>query len=176
MTGGRWRSPATNGGSPLWRFSLATYASPAVAEACLHLQDTHGADVNLLLFGMWRAVDWGDLVTTGEFAELDAAVRGWRDQAVVPMRSVRRYLKTMLPVHGGRIASIRTEVKRVELLIEKVEQDIIYDIASRRTAERSPADTAEAAARENAHSYGRFIEIEADDSLDALVAAVLDAR
>lgn len=39
--------------NPFWRFSCAVYAAPGVAQACLELQDTHGADVNLLLLAAW---------------------------------------------------------------------------------------------------------------------------
>ena len=41
------------GGSPFWRFSLATYRKPGVADACLALQDGCGVDVNVLLFVTW---------------------------------------------------------------------------------------------------------------------------
>ncbi|MBI2748346.1 MAG: TIGR02444 family protein [Burkholderiales bacterium] len=38
---------------PFWRFSLRTYRAPGVAKACLALQNSCGADVNLLLYGCW---------------------------------------------------------------------------------------------------------------------------
>ena len=40
-----------------WDFSLAFYAMPGVADACLQLQDGCGADVNVLLFLLYRARD-----------------------------------------------------------------------------------------------------------------------
>src|SRR5665213_163755 len=36
-----------------WRFSQDFYALPGVAPACLALQDGHGRDVNLVLYGCW---------------------------------------------------------------------------------------------------------------------------
>jgi len=41
-------------GSPFWRFSLRPYRAPAVADACIALQEGAGVDVNLL-FLLWQA-------------------------------------------------------------------------------------------------------------------------
>ena len=38
-----------------WDFSLNIYGVPGVAPACLRCQDEAGADVNLILFLLWRA-------------------------------------------------------------------------------------------------------------------------
>ncbi|HKS89918.1 MAG TPA: TIGR02444 family protein, partial [Stellaceae bacterium] len=40
-------------GEAFWRFSLALYARPGVAEALIALQDRAGRDVNLMLFALW---------------------------------------------------------------------------------------------------------------------------
>ena len=40
----------------LWRFSLAFYASPGVAQALIALQDRDQLDVNLMLFALWLGV------------------------------------------------------------------------------------------------------------------------
>jgi uncharacterized protein (TIGR02444 family) len=36
------------GVNPFWEFSLAFYAEPGVAPACLAMQDLEGVDVNLV--------------------------------------------------------------------------------------------------------------------------------
>ena len=38
---------------PFWRYSLGFYRRSGVEQACLGLQNTCGADVNLLLFCCW---------------------------------------------------------------------------------------------------------------------------
>ena len=45
------------------------------------------------------------------------------------MRSVRRYLKTGTAVQpiAQRAAELRTQIKRLELLAEQIEQAILYD-------------------------------------------------
>ena len=57
-------------GEALWRFSLAFYARPAVAEALIALQDRAGCDVNVILFALWRGLVHGHRL---EHAELMAA-------------------------------------------------------------------------------------------------------
>src|SRR3546814_8824998 len=38
-----------------WRFSVAVYGRPEVPASCLHLQDTYGVDVNVLLLALFAA-------------------------------------------------------------------------------------------------------------------------
>jgi hypothetical protein len=39
--------------NPFWEYSLSHYVREGVADACLALQDGHGLDVNMLLYGAW---------------------------------------------------------------------------------------------------------------------------
>src|SRR5580700_6044309 len=39
-----------------WRFSLAFYERPGVAEALITLQDRDGFDINLILFALWLGI------------------------------------------------------------------------------------------------------------------------
>ena len=41
----------------LWEFSLSVYGKSGVPDACLTLQNSHGLDVNLVLFCLWLATD-----------------------------------------------------------------------------------------------------------------------
>ena len=76
-----------------WDFSLNIYGVPGVAPACLRCQDEAGADVNLILFLLWRAVARYRLAE-GEIASLDALVAPWRKHIVEPLRAMRRELKS----------------------------------------------------------------------------------
>ena len=51
--GGRENAAAGEG---FWRFSLAFYARPGVADALIALQDRAESEVNLVLFGLWLGV------------------------------------------------------------------------------------------------------------------------
>jgi uncharacterized protein (TIGR02444 family) len=111
--------------NPFWEFSLATYARPGVAEACLDLQDRRGLDVNLLLFCLW-AGHCGHRLSTGELAALEAAAAPWRDSVVRPLRGVRRWLKQPADAGDAAAAALRREVQRLELAAERREQDLLH--------------------------------------------------
>jgi uncharacterized protein (TIGR02444 family) len=102
----------------LWTFSLAFYARPGVAPACLRCQDEAGADVNLVLFLLWQA-GAGVRFVAGEITVIDQDVRAWREQVVQPLRAVRRYLKDQ-----GQ-DDLRDRVKATELRAEQLEQDTL---------------------------------------------------
>ncbi|HEX2256172.1 MAG TPA: TIGR02444 family protein [Afifellaceae bacterium] len=132
-------------GSDFWRFSLSFYGEEQVAEACLRLQDEAGADVNMLLFLLWRARQ-GRRLSAGEIAALDAAVSGWRAEVVVPLRSVRRWLKGHAgPVQPDEAEKLRREVKGIELEGERLQQAAmaaLAEIAAPGKAAGSPDEAA----------------------------------
>jgi uncharacterized protein (TIGR02444 family) len=120
----------------LWSFSLRLYAAPGVADACLEAQDIHGADVNLLLWAAWLAVQGHDL-TPAEVTEAEAATRPWRDEVVRTLRSVRRRLKSgPLPAPTMATESLRAQVKAAELEAERMQQSLLQHLpAERRTGD-----------------------------------------
>src|SRR3954449_13136311 len=80
-------------GSPFWRFSLQFYRQPGVADACIALQEESGVDVNLLLFLLWHATRRRGFTPT-QVAVLEQRIGAWRETTVVPLRAVRRALKS----------------------------------------------------------------------------------
>ena len=78
--------------SPFWTFSLALYRTPGVPAACIVLQDECGVDVNVLLFALWLAKE-GRALRSDDLAEADLAISAWRNEAVRPLRAVRRFLR-----------------------------------------------------------------------------------
>jgi uncharacterized protein (TIGR02444 family) len=127
----------------LWAWSLAFYARPGVADACLHCQDAAGADVNVILFLLWQGSD-GVCLTPAEIGAADAAVDPWRAQVVQPLRAVHRYLKAAAPD-----GPLRAAVKAAELAAERDAQGILATHARPPTG----APQADAAAR-NLDAYG----------------------
>ena len=126
----------------LWDFSLATYARPGVAEACLALQDRFGQDVNLLLWALWLGTR-GHRLRPDELASAEAAAGPWHAEVVVPLRIVRRRLKTgPLPAPGGAAEALRDRLKGLELEAERLEQEVL---AAHPAAVRADAPAAEAA-------------------------------
>lgn len=104
-----------------WAFSLALYARPDVAAACLRLQDAHALDVNLLLLCCWLARR-GCRLSAADLAAAEARAAPLRTRILDPLRGARRAVKTM-PVAGA--AALYAQVKRVELAAEREEQRLI---------------------------------------------------
>jgi uncharacterized protein (TIGR02444 family) len=142
----------TEASSPFWRFSLRFYRMPKVADACLALQDGAGIDVNLLLFLLWHATQ-GHELTAAEVAALEARIAPWRDMTVVPLRNVRRALKSPPALVEANIAELfRTKIKSVELEAERLQQEAMHGLARDRLLGH-PVASPEEAARGNVAAY-----------------------
>jgi uncharacterized protein (TIGR02444 family) len=131
---------------PFWRFSVGFYSVPEVADACLDLQDTSGADVNILMFLLWNARQKRKF-SAAAVAELDRRFAPWRDTAVVPLRTLRRALKSPpAAIEPAKAERFRTRIKGVELEAERLQQEALYEIAPRLALEpaSSPAEAARA--------------------------------
>jgi len=102
-----------------WRFSLAFYARPGVAEALLGLQDRAGLDVNLILFALWRGAVHGHRLEMAELQAAEAAVAPLRREIVEPVRDLRRRLKTQT---DGDIQRLRRRVAVLEVAAERAAQ------------------------------------------------------
>jgi uncharacterized protein (TIGR02444 family) len=139
-------------GSPFWRFSLRLYRQPGVAEACIALQEQAEVDVNLLLFLLWQASE-GRCYGVGDVAALERRISGWRNIAVIPLRALRRALKSPPDLLAAGVAEgFRSRIKAVELEAERLQQEAMYDLA--RSAPAGTAATAPGpAARDNVAAY-----------------------
>jgi uncharacterized protein (TIGR02444 family) len=144
-------SPAP--GSPFWRFSLRFYRQPAVADACIALQDEAGVDVNLLLFLLWQAMGKRAL-SANEVEELERGVGPWREAAVIPLRRMRRALKSSPPdlLSSAETELFRTRIKAVELEAERLQQEALHGLA-RADAFGDEVASAAQAARRNVAAY-----------------------
>jgi uncharacterized protein (TIGR02444 family) len=139
-------------GSPFWRFSLRLYRQPGVAEACITLQEESGADVNLLLFLLWHGVQQRR-VSAAEVARLDQKIAAWRERAVIPLRAIRRALKSPQGlVEAGTAEAFRTRIKAVELEAERLQQEAMYELV-RVSLLGEPAPSVAEAARANVAAY-----------------------
>jgi uncharacterized protein (TIGR02444 family) len=138
--------------SPFWRFSLRFYRMPKVADACIALQDGAGVDVNLLLFLLWHATH-AHALTAAEVGALDQRIGAWRDMTVVPLRAVRRALRSPPAlVEAGTAEAFRTRIKQVELEAERLQQEAMYGLARATLLGRKVASP-DAAARDNVVAY-----------------------
>ena len=134
--------------SPFWEFSLAFYARPEVAHACLALQDRHGADVNLVLLAIWLGRR-GHYLSAAAGGRLQRLAHRWQRPVIGPLRRVRRELKRRLS--GQTVAwpealvGIRRKLADAEITLEKMEQLLLEEAVGELTD--GPPDPA--AARHN---------------------------
>ena len=106
-------------GAAFWRFSLALYARPGVAEGLLRLQDSAGRNVNLVLYVLWLGAVWGRRIDAAELAVAAAAIGPLHDGGVEPLRRLRRDLKA---VPAGDVRALRQRVLQLELAAERLVQ------------------------------------------------------
>lgn len=156
--------------SPFWRFSLRFYAQPAVADACIALQDACGVDVNILLFLLWLAST--RLCLAPDTVRLVCAKAGrWRDDVVAPLRAVRRALKACSPlVEPAARERLRLAVKKLELESERLQQEALFALAHGLPSAGAPS--VEAAAAASIKAYERVLE---RPLMPEGVAALIDA-
>jgi uncharacterized protein (TIGR02444 family) len=141
--------------SAFWRFSLRFYALPGVAPACLKLQDEGGADVNLLLFLLFLA-DQRRLVTFEDIGLLDAAIAPWREEAVKPLRRLRRRLKEDIgAIPASTSETFRNRIKAVELEAERLQQAALEGASE--SLHFATAEARAEAAKANLASLARFL-------------------
>jgi len=121
--------------NPFWDFSLVVYRKPGVAEACLYLQDDAGVDVNLLLFFCWLAGVRDEALGEAEIRDILRRTTDWRDHVVRPLREVRRWMKGDVEgMPAGPVEALRSQVKRIELESERLQQDMLFALAAQAAA------------------------------------------
>jgi uncharacterized protein (TIGR02444 family) len=156
--------------SAFWQFSLAFYARPGVADACLALQDEKGADVNVMFYMLFLAT-LSRQIGRADAARIDALIKTWRDAAVVPLRTLRRRLKTGIePVPATATEALRSAVKRIELEAERIEQEWLERNVPAATL-GIQATTQAAAAQANLAAYGALLHGLPDAPVAILLAA-----
>ncbi|MFG1465470.1 TIGR02444 family protein [Xanthobacter sp. DSM 24535] len=157
-------------------FALDLYGREGVSAACLRLQEKAGLNVNLLLFAAWFGGCRRRELSSDTAMAAEAHVAAWHREVVLPLRAVRRRLKTgPPPAPGERSAMLRSKVQAIEIEAEIVELDELDGYGRGLALLVSPAaplHLAEAAMLEVvAQAAGRT----ADDQERADVAAIANA-
>jgi uncharacterized protein (TIGR02444 family) len=112
-----------------WAFSLRLYGEKGVPEATLVLQDECGADVDIVLYILWRA-SGGVCLDEVAIDTAVSSVAAWVQQVVLPLRAVRRALKTRLAdVSPADAEALRSRVKAEELEAERLQHQALERLA-----------------------------------------------
>lgn len=107
-----------------WDFSLRHYTNAVVQGLCLELQETVGANVNLILFSGWLAAE-RRIFRPVVVSECEP-FQEWRRQVVLPLRQSRCAVKRL----QGR-SEVYEALKKAELQVERVEQDRLFELETR---------------------------------------------
>jgi uncharacterized protein (TIGR02444 family) len=103
-----------------WRFSLAFYERPGVADALIALQDRDGFDVNLVLFALWFGMSGRGPLGGDALAAAEQVAGTLRSEIVEPLRRLRRKLRRH---PDGDVQRLREGVKALEIAGEKLIQE-----------------------------------------------------
>ncbi len=160
-----------------WKFSCRVYAQEGVRASCLALQDTHGQDVNLLLFALWHAHTRGTLPPSLLQEAMDFSLP-WRAHVVGPLRHARVWLKSALgtPENQTRaeaLAPLRERIKAVELQSEKWQQEALEAMVGTSAQTLSPS-AQRIAARENLHALVSAQKQDMDTALTGALEELID--
>jgi len=157
---------ANSTGEAFWRFSLTVYSRPQIAEALIALQDAHGHNVNLVLFGLWLGVCRAVPLDAAGLAGAQAAIAGLDEAVVLPLRRLRRALKTD---PDPEMQALRRRVLALEIAAERRVQARLAASAPPRGD--GSADRAAIAAANLRLILGADLALPAAGPLRALIAA-----
>jgi len=157
-----------------WEFSLAVYSHKAVERACLTLQNSHGLDVNLLLFCYWSGCVHGKL-NHEVFDSARAFSAQWREMVVAPLRQIRTEMKNetqeLFTDFQAQYENLRERIKFDELAAEKLQQEKLQNLLNPAIAHQD-ATIASAAINHNLALLLSAEKIVQDARLDALLSII----
>jgi uncharacterized protein (TIGR02444 family) len=116
----------TSENDAFWRFSLAFYERPGVADALIVLQDREGFDINLVLFALWLGISGRGTLGGDALAAAERVAATLRSEIVEPLRRLRRKLRHH---PDGDVQRLREGVKALEIAGEKLVQERLARLA-----------------------------------------------
>ncbi len=168
-------------GTEFWAFTLKVYGEKGMSEALIALQDGYSADVNILLFCLWAAVAGHKPFAAAQLEKATNAVFRWQNEVIVPIREIRRLLKSPESVAGASDAvqqlalTLRETVKSAELAGEHAAQNILAATLERRGDVPNREQSADSGAA-NLATYFQLAGVTPDDALrraaETLIGAV----
>ena len=103
----------------LWDFAVDFYQHAPIKTACLTLQDEATADVCVLLAVVWLGKK-GKQLTVTEITLLANTVEVWQQQMTLPLRQLRKQIKSFIGDYSLDAEPIYQQIKAAELQAERV--------------------------------------------------------
>ena len=107
------------------QFCAALYQRPGVGEACLALQDGRGWNVNCLLLCAWAA-RLGYVLTAEFWVEARKAIAILDDEAVIPVRRIRRSISRNRKINDELKSGMRRLLWYAELRAEQAVEGTLH--------------------------------------------------
>lgn len=158
-----------------WRFSLAVYAAPGVANECLALQSALDVNVNALLFCAWLGAEKALALDARNIAEIEARTNAWHESVVRSLRKARQSIKTMPEFAHPPVQALRKQIAELELRAEQIEQALLHDDWPALSAGARPAPAEEAVCANIAALLQRSISRPGTPDLHVFPAALISA-
>ncbi len=168
----------SNSVESFWDFSVRTYRTSGVPEACLYLQDTSGVDVNMFLYCCWLAVRRGEFDADLWCATIEFSTE-WSSRIVTPLRLSRTWMKVEGCANGAvptkACMRLRDEIKSVEFDAEKMQQEILESLTP--VPEHNVSDANELLAKvvKNVRRYSRHLGLEIGGEVAETISTVVAA-
>ena len=161
-----------------WDFSIRTYGCTEVPEACLTLQNSYGADVNILLFTLWYGHTRGT-IDEPLFVEILTFSERWSAQVVKPLRGVRSWLKTEgcedQHIVQEDCQSYREKVKKLELAGEKIQQEVLQSMVAGYKEIDETLQIQLASMLRNSEAYFSYLRVDMDKVLKTHLSVIAAA-
>ena len=108
-----------------WAYSLRFYDDPKTQRACLDAQFQLNADINIILYILFKAKS-GQRLTLNAIRGAEKNSAPWRSNIVEPLRQIRRSLKKYPYCIPDRDqASFRAAIKKIEVTSERLQQEYL---------------------------------------------------
>jgi len=106
-----------------WNYILELYSRRDVSDACLFLQDHAGVDVAFFLAIVYYATRKNVQFRSEDLERLSKVASRWQNDIIVPLRAVRRRVKTTQPLDDqtSHDIGLYSQMKSVEIAAEKAE-------------------------------------------------------
>jgi len=142
----------------LWNYSLRFYDDPETEKALIDAQYRLGADVNLILYLLFRA-QGGLRLDLDDIKNAENAVNSWRSGVIQPLREIRRNLKNYPhSLTKKNQAKIRREIKDLEIKTEQFQQQHMENL-DLKGCSTAPND----AAQHNLAAYAQILSAAVSD-------------
>jgi uncharacterized protein (TIGR02444 family) len=115
---------------PLCRFAFEIYAHEAVKECCLDLQNSHLANVNMVLWCCWLEAT-GIRLAPEVLPEVRSTIDAISQQTVVKLREVRAALVESGAFTRVQASLVKKHILSAELLVEKILLQKLQDMTSK---------------------------------------------